>query len=316
MIKSEKLKIKLSDIVKPSISEQFRVGGTDQEQVNRLVVHMAKHGQLNGIEVKKEGPNLYKIVVGNHRFNAAEVLGWTHIDAHIVSFSSQKEEEDYQFDENEAHTPSKGNTKAELEKLIRRHLFVHKTFGPTPSLNDLNAVVKWAKGRTSSFPTNTIRSIAKKLLAQQSTTTHSRGTLSYIKSTPQLTNAIKTAMDNTWDGNSIKSSSKGWIVQCISQDSDATIKPGTSLVQKYNTGAKSCGVFYVGTVEGLSDAKIDEYRIKWLDREMSFSNHIEKASNNNLKPFDRRVILPQKDSEIRAGVKRLEYQNGKLIPII
>ena len=307
--------IKLSDIIPPSIDEQFRVSGTDQKHVNRLAAHMDKHGQLTGIEVKRDGKNRYKIVVGNHRYFAALQLGWTEIDAYVVSFKDVEAEEDRQFGEQEDHVPNKGNTKDELTKYIRRKLYVHKTFGISPSLADLDKVVTYIRNKTSSFAPQTIRAIAKKLLGEAPAPTHSRGTMAYIKATKQLVNAIKVAMDGDWDGNSVKSSSKGWIVQCISQDSDATIKPGTSLVQKFNTGAKSCGVCYVGTIDGMSDDKIDECRTRWVERVVGFGKHVQKESSNRLKPFDRIVILPQKDSELRSGIKRLDYKNGKLIPI-
>jgi len=308
-----KRKIKLSDILPPSIAEQFRVNGTDQKHINRLAAHMSKHGQLKGIEVKRDGKNRYKIVTGNHRFFAALQLGWTEIDAYIVSFAGVKEEEDRQFEEQEEHVPNKGNTKDELIKYIRRNLYVHKTFGTNPSLADLDKVVLYVRTKTSSFAPQTIRAVAKKLLEEAPAPSHSRGTMAYIKATKQLVNAIKVAMDGGWDGNSVKSSSKGWIVQCISQDSDATIKPGTSLVQKFNTGAKSCGVCYVGTIDGMSDDKIDECRIRWVERVVGFGKHIQEESSNRLKPFDKIVILPQKDSEIRSGVRRLELKKGKLV---
>jgi len=311
----KKIKIKLTDIVAPTQEEQFRVSGTDQEQVNVLAAHMSKHGQLTPIEVKQDGPDQYKISVGNHRFAAAQQLGWTHLNAYVVSHNSLKEEGWRQFEENEEHIPGKGNNKSELIKLIRDNLYLYKHFGPNPTLNDLNRVVDWAKSMTSSFAPQTIRAVAKKLLEEAPAPNYSRGTLAYIKATKQLINAIKVATDGDWDGTSVKTCSQGMIVQCISQDSDATIKPGTSLVQKYNTGAKSCAVFYIGTVEGLSDAKIDDQRKRWVKRVRNFSKHIQSASNNKLTPFDREVILPQKDSEIRSGVKRLELHGNNLVPV-
>jgi hypothetical protein len=310
---NDKIKVKLTDIDQPTNAEQYRVGSTDQAHVNDIATSFSKVGQKIPIKIKKDGSTArYKVVDGAHRFFAAMQREWLEIDAQIVEPANAADEEDFQFGENDKHDPAKGNTKPELEKYIRNNLFIHKRFGLTPSLNDLDKVVEWHMKKTHRFPQVTVRALAKHLLSGAPAPAR-KGTQAYIKGTPQLVNTIKHAVNEAWMGNSVKSVSQGHIVQCISQDSDVTIKPGTSLIQKYNHGAKAIGVVYIGTTEGVSDTEIDNLRKKWITRIKNFGDHVYGQSNGKLNPFDKIVILPQTDSEIRTGVRRLELKKGKLV---
>ena len=104
----------------------------------------------------------------------------------------------------------------------------------------------------------------------------------------------------------------------ISQDSDATIKPGTALQQKSNHGAKALGVIYVGKVEGKNNNEIDRLRFKWVERLLSFNEFLAANSDGKLKALDQVLILPQKDSEIKAGIRylspKMTSKGLKLVP--
>lgn len=313
---NKKTKINLKDIDEPSHKEQWRVGGTDQAHVNEIAQSYLIKGQVYPISlIHNSITGRYKIDDGIHRFQAAKQVGWSNIDAILVSHANDLERDLFRWQQNDDHLPNKSNTKEELKKLIRRTVFKYKCFGkPVASEAFLTKVVDFHKKRTQKFTAATIRATAKSLLSGCEVDDR-EGTHSYLKGMPATIKAIKEALDGKWDGTSVKSVSQGWLVQCISQDSDVTIKPGTSLVQKFNTGAKSAAVLYVAKVEGLSDSEIDERRTKWAKKIISFGEHMKENSGGKIKPFDKLVILPQKDCEIKNAVRRLEFKNNRLLEV-
>ena len=103
----------------------------------------------------------------------------------------------------------------------------------------------------------------------------SSGVKTYIAGSKELVKTISNAFDGKWKGSSVKSVDRGWCVQVVSQDSDATIKPGTALMMKSNTGAKALGVVYVGKTDGKTPKEIDELRIKWINRLTGFNDYMK-----------------------------------------
>ncbi len=80
------MKIKLSDILRPSTLRPI-----DQKTVDMLTSSMGRIGLIQPITVKN-GKQLrgvlvdcYVVVAGNHRLLAAEALGWSEIDANVLS---------------------------------------------------------------------------------------------------------------------------------------------------------------------------------------------------------------------------------------
>jgi hypothetical protein len=313
MTKQKTITVSLSNINDPSMDTQYRVSHTSQEHINRLMADISNNGLQKPIALERDGgtPN-FNIVDGHHRYFAFEHLSQKNnkfltIPAVVMSFASDYDREVYQFSTNE-HSPVKNNDKETLAKFIRNVVYVHKYFGPSPSYNDYNKIVTWAKKEAPTHHHLTIHSVVKKVL-EGSSTVSSKGTKSYIKGSEELINKIKNAFGNKWLGSSVKSVSNGWLVQVISQDSDATIKPGTALQQKSNHGAKALGVVYVGKIEGKNDQEIDRLRTKWLERLNSFNDFLDVNSNGKLKALDKVIILPQKDSELKSGVR---YLTGKM----
>jgi len=308
MTKQKTITVSLSNINEPTTDGQYRVSHTSQEHVNRLIADISNNGLQKPIALERDGgTSNFNIVDGHHRYFACEALGYAVLPAVVMSFASDYDREMYQFSTNE-HSPVKNNDKETFAKFVRNVVYVHKYFGPSPSYNDYNKIVSWAKKAAPTHHHLTIHSVVKKVL-EGSSTVSSKGTKSYIKGSEELINKIKNAFGNKWLGSSVKSVSNGWLVQVISQDSDATIKPGTALQQKSNHGAKALGVVFVGKIEGKNDQEIDRLRIKWLERLNSFNSFLDVNSNGKLKALDKVIILPQKDSEIKSGVR---YLTGKM----
>lgn len=304
--------VPMKDIQDPSTANQFRVNGTDVHHVEELELSLDLKGLKNPISIKKDGTtNNYLIVDGCHRYLAAERLGWTKIKANIFQPGTREQEDRFRFLENDKHDPVKRNTKADLNKYLTRMILDHKKFGPSPNLSDLDEIVKWGKKELRSWNVNTIRATAKKVL-EDCPCPNRAGTQSYIKGTKQLINAIRGACGGIWEGESVRTFSKGYSIQVISQQSDSTLKPGLALVQKHKTEGKVIGVIYIGRVENTSDAKIDEQRNDWIEKISDFQSYMKKKTRGNLVPFDKIIVLPQKDCEMRAGLRGLEYKNGKL----
>jgi hypothetical protein len=313
MTKQKTITVSLSNINDPTQDSQYRVSSHSQEHVNRLMADISQNGLQKPIALERDGgTSNFNIIDGNHRFFAFDLLSkenkkFLTIPAVEMSFASDYDRELYQFSTNE-HSPVKNNDKETFAKFVRNVVYVHKYFGPSPSYSDYDKIVAWAKKKAPTHHHLTIHSVVKKVL-EGSSTVSSKGTKNYIKGSGELINKIKNAFGNKWLGSSVKSVSNGWLVQVISQDSDATIKPGTALQQKSNHGAKALGVIYVGKIEGKNDQEIDRLRIKWLERLNSFNNFLDVNSNGKLKALDKVIILPQKDSEIKSGIK---YLTGKM----
>ena len=55
------------------------------ESIRSLAASLALHGQLSPILARRTGPRRYEIIAGERRTRAAEQLGWSEIDAIVVS---------------------------------------------------------------------------------------------------------------------------------------------------------------------------------------------------------------------------------------
>jgi uncharacterized ParB-like nuclease family protein len=309
-------KIKIGDINDPTIDTQFRVSGHQSDSVDRLAASIQANGQKEPIAVEVDGgTKKYNIVDGHHRYFAVEKLGGTTIDAKVVSFGSLQEREMFQWEQNE-HDPVRSNDKATLEKFVRRMIWDHKLFGETPTLSDYEKIKKWVKIKCPTHSSQRVASVIKKALEGASSVS-STGMKTYIAGSKELLKTISRASDGKWKGSSVKSVDRGWCVQTISQDSDATIKPGTALMMKSNTGAKALGIVYIGKTDGKSPQEIDELRTKWINRVTGFNTYMKKHTSGRLVALDQILVLPQKPNEIRSGVKYLTYDKSKdkLLPV-
>jgi hypothetical protein len=309
--------IKLGDINDPTLDTQFRVSGHQSDSIDRLAASIEAQGLKNPIAIEVDGgTNRFNIVDGHHRYFAFEKLGHTHIPAKIVSFKSLQERELFQWDSNE-HDPVRNNDKATLEKFVRRMIWDHKFFGDSPTLADYEKIKKWIKVKCPTHSHQRIAAVIKKALEGASSLS-SNGVKTYIAGSKELLKTISIASDGKWKGSSVKSVDRGWCVQTISQDSDATIKPGTALMTKSNTNAKALGVVYVGKTDGKTPKEIDDLRTKWVNRLAGFNDYLKRLTSGRLVAMDQIMILPQKPSEITNGVKYLTYDRAKdkIIPVM
>jgi len=307
--------IKLGDINDPTLDSQFRENGHQADAVDRLAASIEVDGLKNPIAVEVHGETKrYDIVDGHHRYFAFEKLGKTEIPATLVSFDSLYDREMYQWTENE-HDPVRSNDRATLEKFVSRMIWDHKVFGNTPSLADYEKIKKWVNMKCPTHPHQRIASVVKKALEGASTVS-STGVKTYIAGSKELIKTISNAFDGKWKGSSVKSVDRGWCVQVVSQDSDATIKPGTALMMKSNTGAKALGVVYVGKTDGKTPKEIDDLRAKWINRLTGFNDYMKANSSGRLVALDKIMVLPQKPTEIHQGVKYLTYKTGKFMPVM
>jgi uncharacterized ParB-like nuclease family protein len=313
--KLQPIEIKLGDINDPTLDTQFRVSGHQSDSVDRLVASIDAFGLKKPIAVEVDGgTKKYNIVDGHHRYFAFEKLGKTEIPAILVSFSSLYEREMYQWTQNE-HDPVRSNDKATLEKFVRRMIWDHKKFGNEPSLADYEKIKKWVNINCPTHHSSRIAAVVKKALEGASALS-SNGVKTYIAGSKELLKTISSAFDGKWKGSSIKSVDRGWCVQVVSQDSDATIKPGTALMMKSNTGAKALGVVYIGKTDGKTLKEMDDLRAKWINRLTGFNDYMKVNSSGRLVALDKIMILPQKPTEIRQGVKYLTYKTGKFMPVM
>jgi hypothetical protein len=317
MSNSKVTAVNLNNINDPTLDSQYRVSNTSQEQINRLVASIEDKGLQKPITLERDGgTSNFNIVDGHHRYFAYETLNFPTIPAIVMSFACAYDREVFQWNANE-HDPVRNNDKETLAKFIRNVVHTHKHFGPNPSYQDYNKIVAWARKEAPTHHHATIHAVVKKVL-EGSSTVSSRGTKTYVKGSNELINKIKLAFGNKWLGSNVKAVSNGWLVQVISQDSDATIKPGTALQQKSNHGAKALGVIYVGKVEGKNNNEIDRLRFKWVERLLSFNEFLAANSDGKLKALDQVLILPQKDSEIKAGIRylspKMTSKGLKLVP--
>ena len=307
--------IKLGDINEPTSESQFRFYDTQTKIVEKLMASIESKGLMNPITVERRGGSKeFSIVDGHHRYFAFQKLGLSEISANVKSFVSDMDREMFQWEQNE-HDPHYGNDKATLEKFVNRVIWEHKVFGEDISLADYEKIKKWVKIQCPTHHANTIAAVIKKEL-EGANDESSEGVKSYIAGSKELLRTISTAFGGRWKGSSIKSVDRGWCVQTVSQDSDATIKPGTALMMKSNTGAKALGVVYVGKTDGKTSKEIDDLRIKWVNKLTGFNEYMKQHSSGRLVALDRIMILPQKPNEKASGVKYLTYKAGKFIPVV
>ncbi len=76
-----------------------RIRRVDMEQAENLAASMKERGQLQPIKLRPIAQGRYKLTIGAHRYTAAQINGWTKINAYVADASDQEARLD-EIDEN------------------------------------------------------------------------------------------------------------------------------------------------------------------------------------------------------------------------
>ena len=82
------------------IEVEDRLRSVDEAAVEHIAESMAQQGQLYPIQIRTIEPGRFRLVAGAHRLAAAQMLGWTHIEAFLVDDLEEEETRLLEIDEN------------------------------------------------------------------------------------------------------------------------------------------------------------------------------------------------------------------------
>ncbi len=316
--------IPLLDIDVPSKPAQARAqvtAGTSRSEVhiNDLANDIDKHGQAVPITVEPIANNRYKLVCGNHRFEAKKILRGHHtISAYVRSFSDDTERDCWQLQENVDDKPRLSATHDDIHKSVRKIIMDNAQYGDPKTLKCDRATVKRInddlKPRTG-VDGRTLSSVIRKVLKSQGDSNanndetlkdyHRAAAWEYIKG------RYKDSSGNLafpLDGK-IEEVQNNVSAYIVGKDQDIKNQVANVIFRKIRSGftGKIVLFVYAHFTYDKGWAELDEIRKKWLAK-IDSVNYDRSLLTGPL--FDEVYFLPQKDDPGAPGSEDLT----KLIP--
>jgi hypothetical protein len=316
--------IPLMDIDIPEKPAQARAQATagttrSSAHIDDLANDIDKHGQAVPITVEPIEDNRYKLVCGNHRYDAKMILKGHHtITAYVRTFLDDTEKDCWQLEENVDDKPRLSATHDDIHKSVRKIIMDNEYFGDPKSLKYDKATVKRIcddlKPRTG-VDGRTLSSIVRKVLKSKGQSNsdndsslkdyHRAGAWEYIKGRYKDSSG-QLAFPSDGRIEDVQNNVSAYIV---GKDQDIKNHVANVMFRKIRAGftGKTVLFVYAHFTYDKNWQKLDEIRRNWLAKIDSINNDRTLLTGPL---FDEIYFLPQKDDKDVVGSEDLT----KLIP--